>query len=210
MLAQNTIRPETVAAARGPVLRRRAGRRREPWSRRKRIAVVTLIVLGLLAMAGVAWALFLAHAPVKGSVNSKAFQPVFAAPASGTATDMTCTTSVDASGALVLTIDNAYPGGKCDVAAKAHIGATSGEPGVVTGIDLPGLPAGWTAAVNASTCGLTLPNDGTDWDVYFTVTMTTSAAAGSGGTFSPGTAGLQVVPKSQAPTTVTCSTYNGA
>ncbi|SEE90911.1 hypothetical protein [Jiangella alba] len=172
--------------------------------RKTRIALVTTALVAALA---VAFAAFIGRAPIDGGVDSNAFSPRFTQQgAQPTMSDAECTSSVSFS-TLHLNVTNAYPGGWCQ--ASGFVLVDGGEPGIVTGVSLPGLPVGWTAEVMGG-CGTTIPNSGTQGSlVTVRLTMLEDApTTGTSGTFSG--AGLLVQPVStMAGTTPACAPYVG-
>jgi hypothetical protein len=170
--------------------------RRTPFWRRHKIsaAVAGLLVLGV----GVAVALALFRAPIGGSVDSSdtglRWNTAAATTALGDGAD--CGLTIVNAALANLTVNNAYAGATCTFTATVHTKAGADENVVLTGLTLAPLPAGWTAELDPGYCG-DIVQAAPGVVVGFTVTMTETAAVGSGGTLDAEASGVEAVPESQ-------------
>jgi hypothetical protein len=190
---------ETVSTATATVHgRHRQASRWAGWSRGRRAAVVAVVLLVVAAVVAVALVLF--RAPIGGSVDSASSGLEWTS--NGGANFPTvvengaaCTVEVSSETLLTVSMTLAYPDSSCEYTAGLRTPAGSDEGAVVTGLTLTGLPTGWAAELDPGSCG-TVVGDTYD-PVTFTITMTETAAIGSGGTISATTSGVEAVPESQ-------------
>jgi hypothetical protein len=173
--------------------------------RKTRIAAITT---ALVVAASLAFAVVTGYAPITGGVQSNVFNPAWndSAGASTVSTDMDCS-AVVSGGTMTFNVTSAYAGGKCDATGGVVVSAAS-EQGTITGIELPGLPAGWEAEITQG-CGGIVPSAASgQLFVTFQVRMTEAAVAGSAGTFaSP--AGVTLSPSALVGTVTTCPVFVG-
>jgi hypothetical protein len=190
----------TATTTRG---RRRAPSRWAGWSRGRRSSVVAVVLLVILAVVAVALALF--RAPIGGSVDSSdtglRWNTAGATSAAGDGAD--CGLTIASASLANLTMDNAYAGATCTFTGIVQAKAGADESVVLVGLTLAPLPAGWTAELDPEYCG-DVVSDGPGAVVGFTVTMTETAAVGSGSTLDAQASGVEAVPESQYDTAL-CS-----
>lgn len=166
----------------------------------RKTAVVS-IAAALTLVAGVAFALYLLNAKVSGTATTRTADYTWSSSGlAGTGTAAVCTPDIPTTGngnSLNLTVSG-YPGDTCTVTASVAL--TSAENFRVTGVNLTGLPTGWTSAVTGANCGKTVQPSQTT-PVTFTVTI----GANSTGSGTIG-GGLSLSPVSQTGTgALTCS-----
>lgn len=153
---------------------------------------VAALVLALFLIAGTAWAVWIALAPVDGSVSTADAPQVTWTANGGSVGD--CTTAVD-SGKLTINMAGAVPGSACEATASLSKVAGSGA-GVIQGVRLDDAN-GWTEGVElttglaAGTCGLALDNTTTSRSVTILVEVLEGAQPNTAYTLS---GGVEVVP----------------
>lgn len=166
---------------------------------RRRRRIVVGILGFVVAFAVGAVAAFLSRTPITGNIDTGQFVTIWSsggtAPSVVSSQDMTCTVTRVSQFNLKVDVTAGYPGGSCVIEAPVELSGSSEENGKVVGLDMT-LPTGWEASLTQG-CGITL-QPALPQQVRFQVTMTSTAAAGSGGTIN-GDSGLLVGPLSTNP-----------
>lgn len=168
---------------------------------RRRIPRKTLIIASvavLLAVAGVAFALYLMTAKVTGTASTNTINYSWAqnVPPVGTGDASTCAATIPSGGfgnALNTNVAS-YPGDTCTI--TANLTTSGSEQAKLTGVALTGLPSGWTAELASGMCGKTIATSNTP--VAFKITVGPSGSGTIGG-------GISLTPVSQVSGTPTCA-----
>src|SRR5690606_6822786 len=150
--------------------RKRQRRRMTPGARR---AGIVGVLVGAVLVGFGAIATWHAVAPFQGSVNSEEFAVSLEWRGTGDHrfdVDGMEFEAPSQSRPVTFGVDNAYPGSSVVLHVRAKLEA-GGEEGRVTGVSLPGLPAGWTAEV-ASGCGSLIRESSSYTEVDVRISMT--------------------------------------
>jgi len=138
----------------------------------KKYLVTSITTFAVLIGTVAAWAIYQATLGVNGDLKSAAqFQPKWqSATGSGS-----CTATLT-SGKITIkpTDDGMYPGDSCKVSGTVlnlQSGATAPSDAVVAGINVTGLPTGWTASLNGAACGTHIKAGATSSTITITITM---------------------------------------
>lgn len=192
--------------------------------RKRRTVLVTLTILALCV--GVAFAAFFGRAGVTGGGKSAKFAAAWAGVDAGAtgalapkveagSVSTSAPTVPAAGGPLALPTGlEFFPGESYTFTANVMVASGSTRSGYVSGIDLPGLPTGYTAKITAGCASLLPPYNMSTADLKpVTVEITaTDAAAASGATWTLGAGAavlLTPLPKGQStvPGGVTCPAF---
>lgn len=160
-----------------------------------RKTLVAIVAASLVAVGGVAWAIYLITAGVSGSVSTSSASVAWVtsvAPAGTGTAGTTCNAAIVDSGPVLgntlgLTVSG-YPGDECTV--TANLISSGSETSRVTGVALTGLPTGWKAEVVNGTCGKEITPNNPGVPVSLKITVGPSGSGSLGG-------GLSLSPKSQ-------------
>ncbi|MGK2876192.1 MAG: hypothetical protein ACSLEW_11220 [Nocardioides sp.] len=166
-----------------------------------RKTLVGLLVAGVLAVSGVAFALYLLNAGVTGNVTTRSATYAWSATPTPTGAGSAATCTVGTPTTPFQNLPNisvsGHPGDECTITASLKLN-TGQENFRVNGLALTGLPTGWTSALVGPSCGATLDMGGSTTSVSFKITV---GPSGSG----PITGGVTLAPVSQVGTgALTC------
>lgn len=182
---------------------------RKAWSKRKKLALLGGLPLGLVALPAAAAVLYFALAGIQGGgENAKTFTAAFDGDQAPTvdASGLTFKPANDVrieQGDLILPTGlKLFPNEAFTISAKV----ATGEPGYVSGVELPGLPSGYRAEL-VSGCGATTQLYG---NVQIKVTAPATQTPGAAWSLLPD-AGVKVTPlasaQASAPAGVVCAPY---
>ncbi|MDF2146362.1 hypothetical protein [Knoellia sp. p5-6-4] len=191
-------------------------------SRKKKAAAAG----GALALiGGIGWAAFVGKAQMDGHVKAGAFEPLWqiatldidASDGDGVgSTAGICAVTPSGDGTKVtFEVNDALPGDACVVDGKVFIKSTGsgGVEGVITGLAIPNLPAGWKAELLTG-CGADVPRttygSGQGANVSMRISATDDLTPdGVVHPFDPGS-GINIMPANQAPAgTINCPAVVG-
>lgn len=186
---------------------------RKRWSKKKKALVLGGVPLGMIATTAAAAAIFAALAGIQGTGTNGDFTAKWSLGQATTVMDTSALTvkpqgdATISGGTLQLPANLVmYPGESFTIEAAVTSGGAS-QAGYVSGVAMPGLPAGYTASV-VSGCGAKITNS----LQYVKVEVKAPAAQTAGAQWSlAGDSGVRVTPlastSSPAPSGVTCAAY---
>ncbi len=184
---------------------------RKPWSKKKRYAVLGGIPLAMIATTAAAAAIFGAIAGIQGGGSTAEFKAQWDSAVGVDSSAMTFTPSNDlkvTSGKLQLPTTMQFFGGE-SVGIEAAVKVDLGKAGYVSGIEMPGLPAGWTAEL-VTGCAAKVTGIQPPTLVKLKITAPATLADGASWTLGAG-AGVVVSPlkdaNAAAPQGVVCAPY---
>jgi hypothetical protein len=184
---------------------------------RKRRILATVAFLMVLGSAA-AWAVYLALAGITGGGKAGQFTLNWAT--SGFSLSPSSTASKTAPTVTGGMVDGLYVGAKASLPSdlvffpsdhyefSGKVGVTAdGAPGWVTGVTMPGLPAGYTATL-VNGCGAAVTPGGLPATVTVRIQANETLAA-DGKAFTLSGAGVQAMPQSQGAKPTSCPAYVG-
>lgn len=184
---------------------------RKRWSRKRKALLLGGVPLAMVATTAAAAAIFGALAGIQGGGSTADFKAQWDSAVQVDSSGMTFTPSNDlkvTSGKLILPTTMQFFGGE-SVGVEAAVKVDTGKAGYVSGIEMPGLPAGWTAEL-VNGCGAKVTGIAPPTLVKFKITAPATLAEGASWTLSAG-AGVLVSPLKDAgaaaPSGVTCAAY---
>lgn len=177
-----------------------------PRKRRNKIMVGAAL---LALIPAIAWAAYLFHLGVGGSVKAGQFAWTYntAAPTiSGTgASDICASASVSGN---VLTINpgsGALPGDECKISTTVYANSSNTTTGEIAGLTMPNLPTGWTASIPQ--CGAQVAA-GASTNVVLDIQVGSNANL-NGSTVSLSGSSIDIAVASQAPANPSCTVTGG-